>query len=295
MRATTAHILRGVLFVILLVQAPMPTAAESAVQCYHAARGIVQQTLASDCKGEVVSEERAEALRKQRREYIQKVLSKPAKSQVPGKRLAGLGSGFFVARDGSVVTSHHVVDSCVAVSISPSFGEMALANSIAFDPETDLALLRADIVPPAVAPLAPRDERAVQSPAFVIGYPNRGLVTIEPVLSAVEILQQESPTERGLAIIVRGDVRQGNSGGPLLDSGGSVLGVVFAKVNTVNVYKATGQLVRDIGLAVPARILESFLARHGVTYLVAERRPPQTEERVLDESRQFLVQVGCWN
>lgn len=266
----------------------------AAVQCYNEALGTVQETLAHDCQGEIIGQEEAKALRKQRRKYIQNILSSPSASKVPGKRLVGSGSGFFVSANGTVVTNHHVIDGCATVSISPTFGEMVLASEVVSDKMSDLALLRADILPPAVASIATDVETAVLGPAYVVGYPNRGLVTIEPVLSTVEILHTRSQTERGPAVVVRGDVRQGNSGGPLLDSGGSVLGVVFAKVNSVNIYEVTGQLVRDIALAVPAGFLERFLEARDVDFHRTDRRPPQPTERILTDARPFLVQVGCW-
>lgn len=269
-------------------------AGAAAVQCYNESLGTVQETLADDCKGRIVSAEEAERLRKKRRNYIRKALTSPS-SKVPGKRLTGLGSGFFVAADGSVVTSRHVIDDCAAVSISPTFGEMEMASHIASAADTDLALLRADIRPPAVAPFTGSANAALLGSAFVVGYPNRGLVTVEPVLSTVEVLASEQETDRGPAIVVRGDIRQGNSGGPLLDSGGGVLGVVFAKINSVNVYKNTGQLIRDIGLAVPGEILTRFLKSNGVELKVSSPRPPQPAERILSDARPFLVQVGCWN
>src|SRR3546814_16676908 len=77
-----------------------------------------------------ISAAEAAEVRKRRQEYIQKLLAKAPHSDVEGKRLERVGSGFFVAEDGSVLTSHHVVDGCSGVSVAPSFGEMALATDV---------------------------------------------------------------------------------------------------------------------------------------------------------------------
>lgn len=286
----------GFLAVLLVMTSAPADAADGGgvVQCYNEALGTVQATLASDCKDRVVGEEEAAAIRKKRRAYIQKVLSGPPGSPVQGKQLAGTGSGFFVAEDGSVVTSRHVIEDCAAVSISPTFGEMVFATSIVPDEKTDLALLRADVVPPAVAPLAAAGDLALLSPAYVTGYPNRGLVAIEPILTPVDILQQKSQTDRGPAIVVRGDIRQGNSGGPLLDSGGGVLGVVFGKVDSVNTYQATGEIINNIGLALQGDVLKGFLESNNVDFRLSARGSIQPAGLILDDARPFLVQVGCW-
>lgn len=287
----------GILAVALFgVMSPSATAqtGHTLVNCFEESLGTVHKTLVGDCKGRVVTDEEAAAIHKQRRDYIQKVLSKPIDSKLQDKRLVGLGSGFFVAADGSIITSHHVVDGCTTVSITPTFGELKLATAVVSDAQTDLALLRADIVPPGIASLVPGDGPAVIGTAFIVGYPDMGLVTIEPILTAVDVVGRENNTGRGPAIVIRGDVRRGNSGGPMLDSGGSVIGVVFAKVNTASVHNATGEVLQDIGLALPGDILEAFLESQGVPFRAAQRRPPQTEDRILEDVRPFLAQIGCW-
>jgi S1-C subfamily serine protease len=285
--------------VIALVSALVPCLTDAAegpfvVNCHDKTRGTVQETLSGDCHGSVVSNEVAAAIKAERRAYIQGVLSKPGGSKVQGKRLAGSGSGFFVAADGSVITNHHVIDGCASVSISPTFGEMVLATVVATDAEADLALLRADLVPQGVAGLAVDESTASQRPAFLIGYPNMGLITIEPILTPVEVLRWQEDASQRPAIVIRGDVRQGNSGGPLLGGDGSVIGVVFAKVNAVKVYETTGETVRDIAMAIPGKVLRRFLDAQGVGYRVTPGRPPQPESQLLTDARPFVVQIGCW-
>src|SRR3546814_4763555 len=82
------------------------------VNCFDEAHEAVKRIPAKDCKGRAISAAEAAEVRKRRQEYIQKVLAKAPHSDVEGKRLERVGSGFFVAEDGSVLTSHHVVDGC---------------------------------------------------------------------------------------------------------------------------------------------------------------------------------------
>jgi len=271
-----------------------PPASSQAVNCADDRLGTVHRLPAQKCSGRVVSDEEAQVLRDQRRDYIRQVLARKTDNSVVGRSLAGLGSGFFVSSDGSVITSRHVVEGCAEVTVTPTFGEMKLATAVIPDDRADIALLRTSGGAPSIAPLVPRKGPEVIGPAFVIGYPELGMVTIEPVLTDVEVLHRESTTPFGPAIVVSGDVRKGNSGGPLLDGGGDVIGVVVAKVDSVNVYRTTGEVVREIGLALPSEVLHRFLASHGVTHREAQRRPPQPNARVLDNSRGFMAQIGCW-
>lgn len=264
------------------------------VHCLDEGTGTVQDTLASDCRGRVITADEATALRNQRRDYIRKVLSKVPDDRLQGKRLTSTGSGFFVTEDGSVLTSGHVVDDCSGVTVIPTFGEQVLAREVARDDQVDLALLRTDIAPPSIAPFADGNGPAVIGSAFVAGYPEQGLVTVAPILTAVEVLLREEQTPRGPAMIVRGDIRKGNSGGPLIDTGGNVIGIVLAKVDTVAMYRATGTTMRNIGFILPGDRVQRFLATQQVTYLQNQQRPQQPATQLLEDVRGFMVQVGCW-
>jgi S1-C subfamily serine protease len=279
------------------VPASSPAAAQdghAVVNCFDEALGTVKQTLAHDCEGRTIGAEEAAEVRRQRQEYIQKVLSKAPHSDVEGKRQVRSGSGFFVADDGSVLTSHHLVDGCSEVSVAPSFGEFAMATAVVPFAEADLALLHTAVDPPGIAAFAEGTGAAVMGSGFVSGYPEQGMVTITPMLTPVEILRRESQTPRGPAILVSGDIRRGNSGGPLLDTGGSVVGVVLAKTDSTSMYQATGQVVPEIGFILPGDLVQQFLDAQGVGYQRSQRRPLQPAERMLEDVRGYMVQVGCW-
>lgn len=264
------------------------------VHCLDADLGTVQETLASDCKGRAITEDEAKVFRSQRRSYIQKVLSKVPDSTLEGKHLTSIGSGFFIAEDGSVLTSQHLIDDCSGVSVAPTFGEMVLATAVVPDEEADLALLRTGITPPGIAAFSHGDGPAVIGSAYVSGYPDQGMVSMAPILTAVEVLRRETGTPHGPATIVQGHIKKGNSGGPLLDTGGNVIGVVVARVNTLTIYKTTGEVVPEIGLVLPIDRVQRFLDAQGVAYRRDQRQPLQPEDRLLEDARPFMVQVGCW-
>jgi hypothetical protein len=117
---------------------------------------------------------------------------------------------------------------------------------------------------------------------------------VAPVLAAVEVLLREEQTPRGPAMIVRGDIRRGNSGGPLIDTAGNVIGVVVAKVDTVAMYKTTGAAIHDIGFILPGDRVQRILEAEKIPYYQNQQRPLQPEERLLEDARAFMVQVGCW-
>lgn len=146
--------------------------------------------------------------------------------------LAIEGSGW-VARPGEVVTNAHVVageqDTTVEVAGRPP----ALpAQVIAFDPTRDLALLRVGGLG-GVTPLLLAGEPASGSAGAILGYPENGPYDVQPgrIGRTQTVLTQniygQGPIAR-LLTPLRGRVRPGNSGGPLVSAGGEVLTTVFA-------------------------------------------------------------------
>jgi S1-C subfamily serine protease len=161
------------------------------------------------------------------------------------------GSGW-VAGPGLVVTNAHVVAGEDDTSVTTSGGASLGATAVHYDPENDLALLHvdADLPPLRIAP-APTSGTA----AAVLGYPENGPYAVAPARlgETRDTISEDSygrgPIRRSITSL-RGSVRSGNSGGPLVDDRGRVLGTVFAATTT----GAPG------GFAVPDAVVEDALA-----------------------------------
>ncbi len=139
------------------------------------------------------------------------------------------GSGW-VAAPGIVVTNAHVVAGEDDTTVTTQDGASLAANPVRYDPRNDLALLRIGADIPAL-PIAVEARRG--EPAAVLGYPENGPYAAIPARfgDTREVISENSygrgPVRRTIGSL-RGTVRSGNSGGPLVDSHGSVLGTVFA-------------------------------------------------------------------
>lgn len=139
------------------------------------------------------------------------------------------GSGFVSAPD-YVVTNAHVVAGTETVELDTVLG-LKQATVVMYDPEVDLAVLHVPNL--GLEPLRPAPGVAGNGDnAMVMGFPGNGPFTVSPVRIR-ERLNISGPniyatgrTERE-AFTLRGSIRQGNSGGPLLSESGDVIGVVF--------------------------------------------------------------------
>lgn len=139
------------------------------------------------------------------------------------------GSGFVVSPE-RVMTNAHVVAGTRTLRVESNDGTLD-ASVVLFDPSTDIAILD---VPGLTAPALRFVDRPASTgdDAIALGYPEAGPFTASPErvrevvdLSGPDIYRQSQV--RREVYTVRGSIRQGNSGGPLIDTDGRVLGVVF--------------------------------------------------------------------
>jgi S1-C subfamily serine protease len=141
------------------------------------------------------------------------------------------GSGW-IAAHGLVVTNAHVVAGESDTTVTPPGSSTSLdATAVHYDPENDLALLRVNGL--SGNPLSFASVVRSGTPGAVLGYPENGPFTIAParIGATGPVITQDSygrgPVTRELTAL-RGEVRSGNSGGPVVDAGGKVMGTVFA-------------------------------------------------------------------
>lgn len=164
------------------------------------------------------------------------------------------GSGWAIRPD-LVVTNAHVVAGSDDTTATTQGGVELDASTVYYDPENDLALLRVDAELP-VLPISAQRQRG--SSAAVLGYPENGPYRAEPARlgdtrpTISEDSYGNGPVERTI-VALRGAVRSGNSGGPLVDGGGRVLGTVFAATTSGNAG----------GFAIPAEEAGEAVARAG--------------------------------
>jgi len=165
------------------------------------------------------------------------------------------GTGFVVAA-GRVMTNAHVVAGSDKVAVETGRGQLA-ATVVLFDPASDLAVLEVPKLTAPVLSFAVKPATTGAS-AIVLGYPLDGPYTATPARLRSEISLRgpniyDSQTVVRDVYTVRGRIRSGNSGGPMIDPNGFVLGVVFgAAVDNVDTgFALTAAEVKDEVAAAP--------------------------------------------
>ena len=188
----------------------------------------------------------------------------PADPDADNGTLASSGSGF-VAAPARVLTNNHVVEDCQRLMARNAAGETAPAQVLATDAGRDLALLtvRDGFGPP----LAFRDGPAVERGEGVVtyGFPLSGLLSSGPTLTTGTVSALSGLRDNPREFQISAPVQSGNSGGPLLDMGGNVIGVVVAKLNAARVAEMTdGDIPQNVNFAVKGAEVLAFLRGQGI-------------------------------
>ena len=148
---------------------------------------------------------------------------------------AGLGSGFFIDRDGHILTSYHIVEASNRIEIYLPGGRRTMARLIGTAPSLDLALVKVEITAEdRIEPLelGDSDQLEVGQKVIAVGHPLafHNSLTVG-VLSALNRSFPGVPPELdGSLIQIDAAVNPGNSGGPLLDSSGRVIAITTARI-----------------------------------------------------------------
>jgi len=148
----------------------------------------------------------------------------------PGQRRAqALGSGFVIDKAGHIVTNYHVVQGARSVDVSFSNNESMKAKIIGTDPSTDIAVLQVDAHSRALTPLPLGDSDAVRVGDSVVAIGNPFGYDRTVTAGIVSALQRviQAPNSYSIDHVIQTDaaLNKGNSGGPLLDARGDVIGV----------------------------------------------------------------------
>jgi serine protease Do len=180
----------------------------------------------------------------------------------PGRRTLSSGTGFVVA-PGRVLTNAHVVESCGGVRVRPRAGQDLPVNVLARDADADLALLAVEGDPGP--PLAFRGAELRRGEGVVTyGFPLAGLLGSGPTLTTGEVSALSGLRDIQSQYQISAPVQAGNSGGPLFDLSGLVVGVVTSKLNAQRIAQTTGDIPQNVNFAVKSNAAVEFLRRNGV-------------------------------
>ncbi|WP_169742790.1 S1C family serine protease [Muricoccus aerilatus] len=216
----------------------------------------------------------------------------PAPAASDESRVTGSGSGVVVSDAGHILTADHVIESCRSLKVIQIGASAVAADVVGRDSRNDLALLRVATPLPNVASLrleALRNGEAV----VAFGYPLGGLLASTGNVTFGNVSALVGLRDDSRMLQISAPVQPGNSGGPLLDMGGRLVGVVQSKLNAVNVAVASGDIPQNVNFAMKGSVALGFLQAHNVEPVMERRGPDLSQADVTAQAQKVTVRVLC--
>jgi hypothetical protein len=178
------------------------------------------------------------------------------------------GSAFAVHTSGRLLTNNHVVRNCSEVTVTSQNGEALIGRVEARDARNDLALIAVNGPLTSIASFRRRPIRSGED-VIALGFPLPGLLAMDLNVSKGIVSATAGLLNDTSQLQISAGVQPGNSGGPLLDAAGSVVGIVVSKLDAIAVANAIGDIPQNINFAIKAELAEVFLRSQRIEPRVA--------------------------
>lgn len=211
----------------------------------------------------------------------------------PDNRLkqASSGSGFAVSNDGILVTNNHVVDGCGEVKVHTK-DRVVKASVISADKQNDIALIKGEFIPEYVFPVLNKNPVLLQE-VYVAGYPFG-----KSLSSSVKVTKGIVSSLSGMGnnysqIQIDAAIQPGNSGGPILDESGNVVGVAVSKLDVKQIIENFGAIPENINFGIKSSVVLNMLGGNNIQ-LVDVIKSEKSKSKVADKITKGTFFLSCW-
>jgi len=204
----------------------------------------------------------------------------------PAAPKSSSGSAFRIA-NGQFVTNHHVINGCTSLKVAGSPGGRVVAS----DAIRDLALVSlANDTGPSAGIRTTRIQlnESITAAGFPLEGAFSGIAITNGTISRLSGLRGDTGE-----VQISAPVQPGNSGGPLLDTAGNVIGVVASKLNALRVAGALGDIPQNVNFAINSSSLRAFLDAKNVNYKEVGSEPELTGVQIAARASAFTVLIEC--
>lgn len=209
-------------------------------------------------------------------------------------RKISTGTGFVINPTGMILTNDHVIDECTNVTVRFGGSDPLAASIIARDPQNDLALLKMPSWSGTVArfreggPVRPGDS------VVAFGFPLQGRLSSTGNVTTGSVTALAGLGDDARYLQVSAPVQPGNSGGPLLDLSGNVIGVIVSKLTIVRMGAGKIDIPQNVNFAIKTAVARAFLELHNVKIATAPMRTRLDAADVADLARVYTGIIECY-
>jgi S1-C subfamily serine protease len=219
--------------------------------------------------------------------------SSASTEQTPSPNEAKIGTAFYVSEDGYLITNEHVVNSCNKLTVVGTAEEKTPARLVRASKSDDLALLKADIKPRATAVFQESARINQGSTVVAYGYPLAGLLASTGNVSTGLVTALSGLDDNPRQMQISAPVQPGNSGGPLVDTKGALVGVVVSKLNALAVAHVTHDIPQNINFAIKASSVVDLLDANSIKYHNESLQRKLPVEVLTQKMKEYTVRIEC--
>ncbi len=203
------------------------------------------------------------------------------------------GTGFFVTRDGQIVTNAHVVEACDHVQVRTAAGEKNGAQITAMAKVDDLAVLKTGLSVPAAATFRAGTTVNLGDAVIVYGFPLPGFLASSGNVTTGNVTALAGVRDDPRILQISAPIQRGNSGGPVFDVSGNVVGIVVAKLDALGIASATRDIPQNINFAIKASVATNFLEVRSIAYASAQSNRNLSVADIAKRAETVTVRVEC--
>lgn len=212
-----------------------------------------------------------------------------SKEKPKDKRGLSTGTGFFISNNGYVLTNSHVIEGASTISIILN-GRSVAATLVDHDSNNDIALLKVDRVVEGL-PIELKTKTKQGTEIAVLGYPNIGLQGNEQKATFGYINANSGIQGDTRYFQISSPIQPGNSGSPMVNDQGVVIGIASASLNQSAAIKATGTLAQNVNYAVKIAYALPMLINHGVDYIEPAKQKALEKTELIESISNSVVLV----
>ena len=222
------------------------------------------------------------------------VASNPVMARDPENGPQSSGTGVAVSRQGHILTNYHVVDNCPSIRVTAD-GEQKELTIVATDKKHDLAIVKLQGPLSNVARF--RKGRTIRSgdSIVVVGFPFHGVFASEAHVTTGMVTAMAGLGDDPRFLQITAPVQPGNSGGPVLDQSGHIVGIVESKLSALAMALITGHIPQNVNFAIKDEMATLFLNSHGVSYETAVSEKQVESAEIGEVAKQFTFPLTCYS
>jgi S1-C subfamily serine protease len=199
------------------------------------------------------------------------------------------GTGFFVSREGHILTNNHVVARCKTLVTKDGKPLQIIARDVS----ADLALVKAEVSPSNVVVFRTGAPPSIGDGVIVFGFPLPGVLSSEGNVTTGVLSATTGIRDDVRLLQITAPIQPGNSGGPVFDRSGRVIGVVVAKLDVLQMARVTGDIAQNVNFAVHWATVRSFLDEQRVHYRKDSSQRPVSTATVAASASRVSVTLEC--